>query len=104
MRQLGDIRSETPLQSSLPSAPTTNIHGLAQSRLQRSAYSVLRRVHCECDGDTLRLRGCLPSQYLKQVAQAAVAEIQGVRAIINEIEVVRPAAPGEAAERFAEAG
>jgi osmotically-inducible protein OsmY len=49
----------------------------------------------------LRLRGDLPSHYLKQIALAAVAEVEGVRAIVNEIEVRRPPADGWAAERFA---
>jgi osmotically-inducible protein OsmY len=49
----------------------------------------------------LRLRGHLPSHYLKQIALAAVAEVEGVRTIVNEIEVRRPLAKDQAAERFA---
>jgi hypothetical protein len=52
----------------------------------------------------LRLRGHLPSHYLKQVAMARAAEVEGVRAIVNEIEVVRPPVYGEVAERLAWAG
>jgi hypothetical protein len=73
---------------------------LAEERLLQSGYSVLRRIRCEFQDETLRLSGCLPSFYLKQVAQDAVARVAGVRAILNEIEVVRPAGPGEAAERY----
>ena len=86
-----------------PSAHATPAAGpreLAEERLLQSAYSVLRRIRCEFEDGTLRLSGCLPSHYLKQLAQDAVSQVTGVRAILNEIEVARPAGPGEAAERF----
>jgi hypothetical protein len=38
----------------------------------------------------LRLRGCLPTYHLKQVAQSLVAEIDGVCTIVNEIDVRAP--------------
>ena len=37
----------------------------------------------------MTLRGRLPTYYLKQLAQHLIAEIKGVRRIINEIEVLR---------------
>jgi osmotically-inducible protein OsmY len=77
---------------------------LAQDRLERSGYSILSRVRCECYDGVLRLSGLLPSHYLKQVAMARAAEVEGVRAIVNEIEVVSPPADGEVAEWFAWAG
>jgi hypothetical protein len=41
----------------------------------------------------LVLRGCVPSYYLKQVAQEVVArQVQGVGRLDNQIQVVRPAA------------
>jgi hypothetical protein len=40
----------------------------------------------------LVLRGCLPSYYLKQIAQEIVAhQTQGVDRLDNQIQVVRPA-------------
>jgi hypothetical protein len=39
----------------------------------------------------VRLCGRLSSYYLKQVAQAVVAEVEGVRRVINLIEVVASA-------------
>lgn len=74
------------------STPPTNATRLAQGRLERSGYSILSQVRCECHGGVLRLSGSLPSHYLKQVALARVAGVEGVRAIVNEIEVVRPPA------------
>ena len=41
----------------------------------------------------LVLRGCLPSYYLKQIAQEAVAALEGVERIDNQIQVVTPASP-----------
>ena len=38
----------------------------------------------------LTLRGCLPTYYLKQVAQTSVAGLEGVERIVNLIQVVRP--------------
>jgi osmotically-inducible protein OsmY len=47
---------------------------------------------CEWRAGLLILRGRLPSYYLKQLAQATVAGIEGVDRIANEIEI---AGPGE---------
>ncbi len=48
-----------------------------------------RSVEFRCDGDYLLLRGCLPSYYLKQVAQEAVRRLAGSSdlKIVNEIDV-----------------
>jgi osmotically-inducible protein OsmY len=59
----------------------------AKECLQNSPYRPLREVLCECDWGVLFLRGRLPSFYHKQLAQQAVAHVNGVRQIINEIEV-----------------
>jgi osmotically-inducible protein OsmY len=48
----------------------------------------LRKVTSEYLGGVLVLRGCLPSYYLKQVAQEVVAHLEGVERIENQIEVV----------------
>jgi osmotically-inducible protein OsmY len=59
-----------------------------EQRLGASGYLALRRIDCECEGGVLCLRGCVPSQYLKQVAQAIAAAVEGVRRVDNQIEVV----------------
>jgi osmotically-inducible protein OsmY len=63
----------------------------AESRLRSNPYLALKNVSCEyCEG-VLTLRGCLPTYYLKQIAQTAVARLDGVERIVNDIEVVSPA-------------
>jgi osmotically-inducible protein OsmY len=87
-----------------PAAPRPEALSQVEGRLEQSGYSALRRVRCDFRDGVLRLRGHVPSHYLKQVAMARAAEVEGVRVIVNEIEVVRPPADGEAPERFAWAG
>lgn len=62
----------------------------AQIRLQQSPYFALRSVCCAFHEGVLILRGYLPSYYLKQVAQTMVGDLDGVTAILNQIEVVTP--------------
>jgi osmotically-inducible protein OsmY len=59
-----------------------------ESRLLGHPYLALKNISCEYREGVLTLRGCLPSYYLKQVAQTAVAHIDGVGTIINLIDVV----------------
>jgi osmotically-inducible protein OsmY len=60
----------------------------AKERLRRVPYSSVQDVSCECDGQgTLVLRGRLPSFYYKQMAQEAVRDLEGVRKVVNRIEV-----------------
>jgi osmotically-inducible protein OsmY len=68
--------------------PTTlGIEESVECRLRGSPYLALRDIGCDyCDG-VLTLRGCLPTYYLKQMAQEVGAGVEGVRAITNEIEV-----------------
>jgi hypothetical protein len=73
--------------------PTPNSSGRASipievsRRLRRSGYLALRDVTCEVDGESLHLQGRLPTHYLKQLAQAIVAQVEGIRFIVNLIEV-----------------
>jgi len=60
----------------------------AEARLRANAYLALKNISCEFHEGVLTLRGCLPSYYLKQVAQAAVVGVEGVFRIDNRIEVV----------------
>jgi hypothetical protein len=71
--------------------PQPGLKELAEGRLRRNPYLALKSVSCDCRGGVLVLRGCLPSYYLKQIAQEVVARLEGVAAIDNQIQVVRPA-------------
>ncbi len=55
--------------------------------LRNSPYLALRNVACERRDDVLILRGLLPTYYLKQVAQSVAVQVDGVRQVVNEIEV-----------------
>jgi hypothetical protein len=59
----------------------------AQKRLQGSPYPAVRRVGCTYQHGTLRLQGRLHCYFHKQLAQEAVAHLDGVIHLVNEIEV-----------------
>lgn len=64
-----------------------DIEECARIQLQLSPYRAIRDVNCRFVGRTLRLTGHLPTFHYKQLAQVAVAGINGVDNIINEITV-----------------
>ena len=66
------------------------VNDRAERRLRGSSFLALRKICCEYREGILTLRGCLPTYYLKQVAQEVVAEVEGVEKISNDIEVVSP--------------
>jgi osmotically-inducible protein OsmY len=72
----------------------------AEIRIRGSSYLALRDVICFARGDILHLRGRLPSQYLKQVAQEIAAGVEGVRHVSNGIEVSARPARAPAGRRF----
>jgi osmotically-inducible protein OsmY len=59
----------------------------ARKCLRDSPYGALGWISCECDDSVLLLRGHLSSFYHKQHAQEAVAGVEGVTQVVNEIEV-----------------
>ena len=59
----------------------------AENCLRERTGLVAGRVSCELSGDTLFLRGCVTSYYQKQLAQEAVKKVDGVRGVINDVEV-----------------
>jgi osmotically-inducible protein OsmY len=63
----------------------------AEEQLRRSGYLALRDVSCDARRGVVYLRGSLPSYYLKQVAQAIAAGVEGVGHVINRIQVLKPA-------------
>ena len=70
--------------------PEGRIKDLAECRLQRHPYLALKRLSCDFRNGTLLLSGCVPSYFLKQVAQTAVADVEGVKWIDNQITVLAP--------------
>jgi osmotically-inducible protein OsmY len=58
-------------------------------RLWATGYLTLRDVACEVRDGIAYLDGRLRSHYLKQIAQATAAEVDGVRAVDNRIKVIR---------------
>jgi osmotically-inducible protein OsmY len=66
------------------------VNDRAERRLRGSSFLALRNICCEYHEGILTLRGCLPTYYLKQVAQEVVAEVEGVEKVSNRIEVVAP--------------
>jgi hypothetical protein len=84
------------------STPLPAIHRQAEERLRQSSYLALQDVRCIACDDVVYLDGCLPSYYLKQVAQEIASGVAGVRRLINRIEVLGPTCrPRPRQERFA---
>jgi len=59
----------------------------AENCLREQAGLAADQVSCEWGGDTLRLRGRVTSYYQKQLVQEAVKKVDGVRGVINDVEV-----------------
>jgi osmotically-inducible protein OsmY len=71
----------------------TRLRARAEDRLHSQPYHTLHQVICKVEAGALILSGRLPSWYLKQRAQEAVAGLEGIRRVDNRIEVVRPRLP-----------
>jgi osmotically-inducible protein OsmY len=59
----------------------------AERLLRESPYAAVRSVTCDHRAGVLTLRGRVPSYYLKQLTQEAVARLEGVRVVENRVEV-----------------
>jgi len=66
---------------------------LVERCLRSNPYLALKNISCDLLDGVLVLRGCLPTYYLKQIAQEAVASLEGIERIDNQIQVVTPAFP-----------
>jgi hypothetical protein len=73
------------LESTTSTNETTD---LATQRIRRQPHLTFQRLWCDYDGGRLFIRGQVPSFYLKQLAQGAIAGMAGVVQVVNEIEVV----------------
>ena len=60
---------------------------LADAALEETGYAMLRHVNCDFQDGVMILRGNVPSYYLKQVAQTAIQQVDGIRQIDNRLEV-----------------
>jgi BON domain len=61
---------------------------LVRAELLKSPYGAIRAVSCQMTDGALKLTGCVPSYYLKQVAQRlALNALQGLAVIANELQV-----------------
>jgi osmotically-inducible protein OsmY len=74
------------LSNNLPEAK--NISDAAKHRILHQPHLRMQRLWCEFEQGRLFLRGQVPSFYFKQLAQEAVVGMEGVRQVVNEIEVV----------------
>jgi osmotically-inducible protein OsmY len=77
--------------SEMNSESTTNANetaDVAKKRICCQPRLAFQRIWCEHDGGRLFLKGQVPSFYLKQLAQEAIAGMEGVVQVVNEIEVV----------------
>jgi osmotically-inducible protein OsmY len=89
---MDELQRESDTHALKPIAHHPETGELAESRLRRSAYPALQRLSCDFRAGVLTLRGRLPSYYLKQVALAVVATVDGVEHIVDQTEVTAPAA------------
>jgi hypothetical protein len=72
--------------------PQASLQSAAERALRSGSYPALKNVSCDYRGGALVLRGCLPSYYLKQMAQEVVAhQVPGVGRLDNQIQVIQPA-------------
>lgn len=62
----------------------------ATERLRTSPYLPLRVVRCECKHGVLTLAGLVPSFYHRQIAQASVRDLVGLRRIDDQLQVQTP--------------
>jgi carbon storage regulator len=85
LRALPSLARKNPAAACLPA-----INQTAEEQLRQSGYLALRDISCHASDGVLTLRGSLPSHYLKQVAQEIVSRVEGVRNVVNRIEVRAP--------------
>ena len=82
----GDHRSKVTHKrapATMPAPPAI----AAQGRLYAIDYGSFRNVCCDEENGAAVLRGCVPSWYLKQLAQEVVRRTAGVTTIVNELDV-----------------
>ena len=76
----------------------------AHRRLCGSPYFFLKSVRCQVDGGVLTLRGRVPFKPLRQFAELIVSRVEGVRKVVNRIEVYDPQRTSVSAQAARDAG
>jgi hypothetical protein len=72
-----------------PDTQNPDLPAVAERALRSSPYPALNKLSCEYRGGVLVLLGCLPTYYLKQIAQEVVSrQMNGVGRLDNQIHVV----------------
>ena len=71
-----------------PAGKDESLRAAATARLRASGYRLLGNLRCEVRGGVISVSGEVPTFYLKQVAQTAVAQVDGVQELVNLIDVV----------------
>jgi osmotically-inducible protein OsmY len=79
-----------------PNVVVDEVARAARGRLRGSSSVVLRAVSCEYEQDVLVLRGRVPTEYCKQLAQQIVTGAAGLAQVVNEIEVTALSSSGVA--------
>ena len=64
---------------------------LAGDRLRGSPYLALRDIACVVHEGAVTLRGCVPTYYLKQLAQETIMPVRGSLMLVNEVLVAKEA-------------
>jgi len=62
----------------------------AERRLRESPYYFLKGVRCRVENGVATLIGRVPLGQLRQFAEAIVLRVEGVREVINRVEVYDP--------------
>ena len=84
MATIADTRIHSPKQS-----VDQEVREKVQRRLHGCPYSfIFCKVDFDFDQGKLTLRGCVPSFYLKQVLQELLRDIEHVKLIKNEVDVM----------------
>jgi len=90
-RQRTASPTKTRAQTILLKAPAQGTIARDALRFFRSSnYSELRTIQCESRDDVLILRGQVSTFFMKQLAQERIRSMEGVRAVINDLQVVDP--------------
>lgn len=65
-----------------------------ETALKRNPHLAGRNLRLEAEHGLVKLRGVVRSYFQKQMAQEAIRRIEGVREVLNELEVVQEFRPG----------
>lgn len=84
---IADIDVFSPPRLSEPAAKPGSVVDQANRRLQRSPYLSHRRLRCSFREGVLTLDGRVSSYYLRQMAWALVADLEGIAEFVDRIEV-----------------